>query len=266
MKYYSLLLLSLFSSTTFCQISGRYIGVVNNDNVTLILLQNGETISGTMTDSRQSYQVNGKLNANKIDAKAKENTLGITFQLSGYHENGQLYLDADLLLLGTVSRAFSTIFTKEGQVNNKNQNDLSITKPNHPTNSKANLPAALQGKSIDPNLIGTWKQTSSYSSGYGSDFYGSTSSFMAFNSDHTTSDMGSQANISGSNYSGQSGGLSQGRIVPNLWYYTEGKSIMFVFFNNGQYSTHKGGTYHIENGKMLFTQVNTNKNLLYYKQ
>jgi hypothetical protein len=258
MKHYLFLSLVTITNVAYGQITGEYSGYVNGDPVALLLQQNGVVLSGKMNDSQQAYTIDGKVTNNIIDAKAVEPTMGLTILLSGsLIDKNTLQLKGDLLIAGAKTPAFNTTLTR-----NNTSSDAASAAVNSTSTSR---PKELVGKTIDPNLLGRWRQESHYSSGYGSSFSGSTYSYLTFNPDHTMSDNGSAASISGSDYSGQSGGRSIPKIIPNVWYYTSGNLIMAVINNNGAILVEKMGTYYIENGKMLFTQANTQKKFLYYK-
>ncbi len=241
------------------QFNWMYNGSVNGDDVTIEALSKGNMVSGTMKDSKQTYQLTGQLNDNVFEGKAIESSLGITFKLVGIISENTLLLEAFLDNNGTFQNAFSATFYQmkmEAIIDNKNQNP-----------SASNLvPNEVANKPIDPLILGLWREESHYNSGYGDQsFSGSTYSYMTFNADHTMSDNGSQASMSGSNYSGNAGGQSTAKVIPNLWYYTTDGKVMAFINNNGQKLTTALGSYYIENGKMLFTQVNTGKKILYIK-
>jgi hypothetical protein len=260
-KYYLFLSLITALNITYGQVAGEYNGSVNGDPVSLSLQQNGSVLTGKMSDSHQTYTIDGKVTNNNIDAKAVEPTMGLTiFLIGSLIDNNTLQLKGDLLIAGVKTPAFNTTLTK------KNSSSPTSSAAVTSTSNSTSRPKELVGKTIDPNLIGRWRQESHYNSGYGSSFSGSTYSYLAFNPDHTMSDNGSSASISGSDYSGQSGGRSTPKIIANVWYYTSGNLIMAVINNNGTILIEKMGTYYIENGKMLFTQANTQKKFLYYKE
>jgi hypothetical protein len=268
-------ILTVLPALIYSQFSGIFHGIVNNDPIVLDLQQNGDAITGQMKDSKQTYIIDAKAIGHSFTGKAKEKSLGLTFHLKGDLTNNDLQLKADLDVFGLKSPAFNTLFTKQKNSNpavkNKGtaQAKSEVIENDNIENSSVSVnnpkaPSSLNGKSIDRELIGQWKQESHYNSGYGSDFSGSTYSYMSFNANHTMSDGGSQANISGSNYSGQSSDRTT-KIIPNVWYYTLGNKIIAVVSNAGKVTEGEMGTYFIKDGKMLFTQAKTNKKLLYYK-
>jgi hypothetical protein len=253
-------------NTLEAQNSGIYVGTVNGDIVTITLNQSGSSVNGSMKDSQQNYELNGSLVGNQFNATAVESNLGLKFYLTGNLQGDNLSMNAQLDLFGTMTPAFNTIFQKQNFNAQGSQHQELPTSPQVIQNANAEVTAILKNKNIDPYLIGNWREESHYSSGYGSDFSGVTYTYTSFNSDYTMSDRGSKATISGSNYSGQSGGSYNGNVIPNLWYYTEGNQIMAVVNNNGKIIQVPLGKYHIENGKMLFIQANTQKKILYYRE
>lgn len=263
MKYWFLFSFFLLKNyALMSQFTGIYVGQVNGDNVELNLNQDGSVLTGTMKDSKQTYMVSGTCNGYYMTAKAVEHSLSIVFILSGKLIEGGIAIDADLEYMGTKQKAFSTVLASTDPIN-----EVPPVPPSYEDNitKSPGLPEALNGKYIDPLLIGTWREESHYSSGYGSDFSGSTYSYFSFNNNHTLSNGGSQVNISGSDFSGSSGGQNSGAILPNIWYYNIGNKIMIYANTNGTRQTLELGQYYIENGKMLFTQTNTGKKTLYTK-
>jgi hypothetical protein len=257
--YFTLFLSSFISvSVLFSQFSGQYKGQVNGDQVHLDLIQKGNIIEGKMKDSKQTYTVKGNATDLQIKAKAFEEQLGLTFLIDGNLEGKNLTLNAQLEYNGSLQPAFQALLTKVSEPNSSK--DLTA----QPESVKG-LPKEVVGKYIDPLLLGLWRSESHYSSGYGSSFSGSTYSYMEFFKNYTLADHGSQVNISDSNYSGTTGTPNGSKPIPNLWYYTQGNKIMVYLTNNGNPLVTELGTYYIENGKMLFTQVNTGKKILYTK-
>lgn len=255
MKYYLSICFTSMLSVIYSQVTGDYTGTLNGDAISISLIQNGEILSGSMSDSRQNYAIDGRVINNVIDAKAVEPTMGLTIVLSGsLIDKNAIQLKGDLLILGIKTPSFNSTFTRKN-----------IVKQSVPNATSSVRPKELQGKAIDPNILGRWREESHYSSGYGSNFSGSTYTYLTLHADHTMSDDGSVATVSGTNYSGQSSGLGNSKIIPNVWYYTTGNIVMVVGNNNGNIITEKLGTYYIENGKMLITHANSQKKTLYYR-
>lgn len=260
MKIISLIAISLIPiSNVVCQFQGKYLGTIHGDPVVIEVTQVGNSVSGIMKDSQQSYSLTGSCINYVFEGKAIEAALGISFILMGQLSENAITLDGDIEMFGSRQDAFNGTFSK---VSNESPNINVITNNSVITN----LPPDVKSKPIDPRLIGTWKQESNYLSGYASDFYGSTNSYMSFNANHTMSDKGSQVIISGSNYSGNSGGQTTGKVIPNIWYYTEGNKIMIYTTENNLNQHLELGTYFIEDYKMLFTQANTGKKILYLRE
>ncbi len=257
-------IIMIFSLNTNAQVSGTYFSVVNGDNVEMELNEIDGQINGTMEDSKQEYTVVGTNKNGVLSLKASESTYGIVLFIQGKVVSQGIQMEADVDIYGVRQKAFSALFTKSENGNTNNQSVISNSS-NNVSIPKANAPAGLKGKSIDPAIIGVWREESHYSSGYGSNFSGSTYTYTGFNADHTMMQYGSKVTMSGENYSGSAGGIEGGQVMPNIWFYTENGKVMCIMNNNGQLITTPIGSYFIENGKMLFTQVNTNKKIIYYK-
>jgi hypothetical protein len=256
MKNITLLFISVFAFVhdAISQFSGTYTANVNGDHVEIILQQSGSTITGSMKDSQQSYSVAGTTSGNHIDAKSTESSYGIVIYLSGDLSGSSINMEGSMDLQGVRQPAFAVLFSKVGTTN-------SYSKPSTVTNNS--IASDVKDKAIDAAIVGLWREESHYNS---SGFSGSTYTYSSFNADHTMSNHGSQATISGADYSGNSGGQAAANVIPNIWYYTSAGKIWVYSLQNGQYTQAELGSYYIENGKMLFTQANTGKKILYYKQ
>jgi hypothetical protein len=243
------------------QYSWVMMGSVNGDQVIINASVNGSQVTGNMKDSQQNYDLSGKLTNNVFEGNATNASLGINFILYGQYSGDKLVLEAYLDNQGSKLKAFEATFYQAIP-----EAPMPSSEVFSSVGSNQSVPTEVKNKSIDPYIIGTWREESHYSSGYGDNaFSGSTYNYMSFNSDHTMSDNGSEAAMSGSNYSGNSGGQTTGKIIPNLWYYTSGGKIFVHIKTDGNPTIAEIGTYYIENGKMLFTQANTAKKILYTK-
>ncbi|MBK8698887.1 MAG: hypothetical protein IPN29_04855 [Saprospiraceae bacterium] len=254
MKHLTLLILTLVCHhAIWAQFTGTYAGTLNGDNIVMTLEQSDKRVTGQMKDSGQTYQIEATVANERLDGKAVDGTYGITFFLTGYLNAEGMEMDFDLDLGGYRQDAFIVMFQHSG----------ATTSQGAGTSQTGNKPDFLNKKQIDSALIGTWKNESFYSSGYGADaMSGGTVSYLSFNADGTMSDQGGGSSISGSYYSGNSGNDGGSGAVPNVWYYTEGKMI-YVFTNaGGQEQTVELGTYYIENGNLLITNAGGNKLLL----
>lgn len=263
MKQAFVLLIFLHSTLqhVHAQFNWLYYGKINGDNVTMVGNYQSGKILGTMEDSQQKYDLTATSLNGIFDGSAVNAELGIKFLLKGQFTGDILNLDGYISNFGTDQKVFSAVFEKAS---------LDIPSPSVvesiDVSKSAAIPYEVSTKSIDPLLIGKWREESHYSSGYGDQsFSGSTYNYMSFNSDHTMSDNGSEASMSGSNYSGTSGGQTSGKVIPNLWYYTFSGKIFVYIKTDGNPTIAEIGTYYIENGKMLFTQANTGKKILYTK-
>lgn len=228
------------------QFGGQYTAFFNGDNITLELKEKGQSLTGTMKDSQQNYAIKAEKNGQGFEGTAVDDKLGITFMITATASAQGIDMDFDVDYEGSRTDAFLVNFVKEGKEKNT-----------------ANEGGKKSKKPIDKRIVGQWKHESFYSSGYGSDgMSGSNTQYLAFNEDGTMTDMGNQASISGSNYSGNSGKGSGNGTVSNVWYYTQGNQIIVYTMVNGAEQEMPMGTYYIEDGKLLITQANGEKLLL----
>ena len=246
------------------QWSGTYTATINGDLATLTLQQNGAVINGTLTDAGQRYEVLAEAlagNANQMTGTAREASMGITFELSADRRKEGIYVIGQLSILGTLQPGFEALFVA---VKAAGSPSGSVSSATHAIADSKTLPSAMQGRKLDPRLVRRWREESHYNSGYGSDFSGSTVSYMRINADHTMSNEGSEASISGSDYSGRSSSGQVSEVVQDLWLYTEGKRLMICVRKDGKYEHAHLADYFIENGKLLLTDPRTGKRQLYY--
>jgi hypothetical protein len=268
MKKYTIAFIFIVSCLICLQAQYNWVlgGNVNGDFVTIRASTKEGKVTGVMEDSKQSYELTGTLIGSIFEAKASNTSLGITFLLIGRYSNNTLNIDGYIDNSGTNQKAFTASLVQAIADGMSDQSQTHQKESETSTSQTSSAPSAVESKTIDPLIIGLWKEESHYNSGYGDQaFSGSTYSYMTFNRDHTMSDNGSQATMSGSNYSGNAGGQATAKVIPNLWYFTSNGKIMVYLTENGQQLTTELGSYYIENGKMLFTQVNTGKKILYTK-
>lgn len=242
----SLLVLIMCVLPLFGQFSGKYSSFFNGDNIRLELKQKDKLITGTMTDSQQNYMIAAEKIAAGFEGTAKDDKIGITFLVTGNLTPDGLDIDFDVEYEGSRTDAFLVNFVKEGKEKNT-----------------ASEGGKKGKKPIDKRIIGQWKHESFYSSGYGADaMSGSNVQYLSFNEDGSMTDMGNEASISGSNYSGNSGKGSGNGTVSNVWYYTKGNQIIVYTLVNGAEQETPMGTYYIEDGKLLIMATNGEKMLL----
>jgi hypothetical protein len=229
---------------------GTFIGTTNGDRVVLHLKNNSPTtLSGTMTDSQQTFTIAADINGNHLTGTAYEKTFNLTFQMAGTLKENQLTLTFVTVISGQ-THTMSIDFQKQSST---------ATSSNVPSTTPQYKPP--KGK-IDPQLVGLWVNTQMYSSGYGSNaMSGTTSSSLAFNADGTMSDGGSSASISGSNYSGNTG-TSASKTIEGVQWYAENNNIYLVLTENGKTETVLLGRYYIEGTSLLITAQNGEKKLL----
>lgn len=249
-------------SSAFCSLSlaqnpfiGTYTGVLNGDNIKLILQTSANnTLVGKMTDSQQVYEVNATSNGSKMNGTAVEKTYNLTFQLNGTLKDNHLLMNMTIEILGQ-KQDMQVDFTRQGT-----SSSASKVAEQAPQYNKPKMPSS--GK-IDPNLVGKWVSEQHYNSGSGDNFFGSSSTqSLIFFADGSLSDGGSSVSVSGSNYYGNSSDKGQPTSLPNVSWYVQNQHIFIIGSENGQAQTVDLGKYYIENGAMLITGNNGKKLLL----
>lgn len=232
---------------------GTFKGQLNGDNLTMNLQNNGgNKLTGQLKDSYQTYAVNAAADGTKITGTAVEKTLGLTFVMNGQLSGSQLNLKMTITVLGQSQTSDVTMY--------KNGATASTAAPakSNDVKTTAKFPS---GATHDRNLVGTWKKSETYNSGYGDNFMGSSfEQSMIFFADGSMADGGSRASMSGSNYSGSSQGGAQ--ATPNLYWYNIGNQLYLYSTENGANQSVHLGKYYIENGAMLITGTNGKKLLL----
>lgn len=239
-----------FSPLVFGQdFSGQYFGQYNGDNVHLTLESAGQNQwTGLMKDSGQEYNVTASNKGNNLKGIANCVALGVSFDLTG-QLNGSV-LDMKMNFMGL---EMAVVFTKSGG----NAPSASATK-------SSAMPTLPSGAQHDPKLIGTWMQQENYNSGAGMDGYFSSNSYLAFNSDGTLTDLGSETMVGSNSGSGRSSNGGSG-VVPGVKWYTEKNGLFLVATDGVKTETARLGKYYIENGALLITADNGTK-VLYYKK
>jgi hypothetical protein len=257
-SFFSILILSPISLMSQNGFVGKYTGQVNGDNIEMTLQNNGQnTLVGNMKDSQQSYVVNASTDGNKLTGTAIESTMGLTFVLDGTLNANQLPMKMTIEVDGQ-SNTMLVLFTKQGFVS---QPTTSAPPPDNLGTGQYSKQKVPAGATNDPNLVGNWVKEEHYRSGYGSDaMSGSFSQSMILFANGSVSDGGSRAGVSGSTYSGSSEGGAQ--VLPNVLWYNVGNQLYLQGTENGQTQTVHLGKYYIENGKMLITGTNGNKQFL----
>lgn len=258
------LLSALLTTVSLRAQSNDYYATVNGDAATLHLVQTGAALSGWLSDSQQRFEINGTTTKEGFSATAQEPSLGVTMQLDARRQEGGYYVVAQLRFLGTLQPAFEALFLPKGGSPARSSTGASSTTSSQSRAPSPGAPAVLSSKRLDPALVRTWREEHHYSSGYGSDFSGSTYTYLRVNADHTLSELGGAANMQGENYSGQSSGAEGSGTIPNYWVYTDGKRLMACAVVNGAVQHEQLGEYFIENGKLLITESGSGKRRLYY--
>ena len=233
-------------------LAGNYSASFNGDDLYLSLEKNsGNTYGGIMKDSYQTYTVALTAAGTRITGTAKESTLGLEFKITGQMQGDQLPLHFTIEVAGE-SNSMDIVFVREGSASMRGFN-------NDVQPSALVLPAGAQHPQ---EVVGTWAKDELYQSGAGDNYMGSSfSQSMTFLPDGRLSEGGSNANISGSNYSGHSSGQGGG-IIPGAAWYTIGNQLYLMFTENGQTQNVALGKYYVEGNNMLLTASDGEKILL----
>lgn len=233
-------------------VAGHYTASLNEDPLTLILeQQSGDTYTGTMKDSYQTYTMNLRRSGNMITGTATEASLGLQFEVSGQIQGVQLPLRFTVDFMGEKT-TMDIAFSKTGPV-------ASPVSGGPPSLSDIVFPSDATHPG---EIMGTWAKEEMYQSGYGDNFMGAGfTQSMTFLPNGRLADGGSAAYMSGSHYSAQSGGQGDG-VIPGLAWYTIGNQIYLLAMENGQTQTLHLGKYYVENNHMLITGNNGEKILL----
>ena len=249
----TLLFCALMSITTsMAQWSGTYYGTVNGDNVMMTLKQVENSVTGTMKDSYQHFDISGTVSGETFTGIATEHSLQLEFQLNALKKGDLLDCKLSIEVLGNTSETPFTV-QKEAEKSNESIAKSTAVTSAIPFPSGATFPSALVGK---------WTQNESYNSGSGDNFMGANfSQSMTFYNDGTLSEGGSSASMSGSNYSNQSSGGGSGKLDGVGWYAKQ-KNFYLIVFNNGAWQSVHVGTWYAENNHLLITSTNGEKLLL----
>ncbi|WP_130733931.1 hypothetical protein [Flavobacterium sp. J27] len=253
-QFLCLWIATLFMScqnTTQAQMEGNYIGEINGATITLSLKkQSKNDYVGTMQDEQQTYAISAKIVDNCLKGNAVENNLQINIILSGCLQSNQIDMSFDFSNVG-LAQTQNVLFTKQDNYNSK-------TTPSQNTS----FSQKSSNKERDLNLVGLWKQEQLYNSGSGDNYFGgSFTQKVIFYADGSIADGGSQATMSGSDYSGNSSSGSGGKASGVNWS-TQNKHLFITVTQNGQTQTVDAGKYYVENDKMLITSQNGGKTLL----
>ena len=247
-------IVTLFMSchnTTQAQMEGNYTGAINGATITLSLKKQGDdNYVGTMQDEQQTYAVTAQKEGNCLKGNAVENNLQINIIVSGCLQNNQIDMSFDFSNVG-LAQTQKVLFTKNGSQNTKVVSNQKTATTQNSSNTERDL-----------NVAGVWKQEQLYNSGSGDGFFGgSFTQKVVFYNDGGIADGGSQATMSGSDYSGSSSS-GYGTKAPGVSWSTQNKHLFITVTQNGQTQTVDVGKYYVENGKMLITSQNGTKTLL----
>lgn len=246
---FCLIMTAISAQTSSDPLSGNYTGFYNGDNISLVLVSpTANVYTGTMNDSYQTYAMQLTMNGRTLTGTATESSMGLVFQVKGNAPENQLNLNFQIVIEGTKAE-MDIAFTKQGKV----------SAGNAASQSTMQLPANAEHPAA---LIGTWTKEELYQSGYGDNYMGGGfSQSMTFLANGQVAEGGSNAYISGSNYSGQSSGTANGVVAGVLWY-TQGNQLYLLVTENGVTQAIHLGKYYIEGQNMLITGTNGEKILM----
>ncbi len=207
--------------------------------------------AGQMADSYQTYIVQLIKTGTKVTGTATETSLGLQFDIKGQVDGRKLSLTFTIELNGE-KNTMDLTFLKDGDAPQQTPDDDTV------------IPALVfpSGATHPANVAGTWVKEDTYQSGYGDAYMGAGfSTMMTFLPDGHVAEGGSQAYISGSNYSGQSSGQGSG-AVPGLGWYVIGNVFYLQVTDSGKTRNIPIGTYYVEGNNMLITASSSEKLLL----
>jgi hypothetical protein len=234
-------------------LEGHYSATLNGDRIRLDLLHEGGSIyTGKMDDSYQSYVVHLELTGTKVTGQAIENSLGLTFEVTGTFQGSALPLNFSFEFNGE-KNSMDVMFAKASS------SEAPIETGSNNTSPDLVFPA---GATHPADLVGTWMKEELYQSGYGDGYMGAGfSQKMTFFPDGHVAEGASSSYISGSYYSGQSFGDGDG-VIPGLAWYTIGKVFYIQLTENGKTQHIPLGTYYVEGNNMMITASSGDKLLL----
>ena len=234
---------------------GKFSGEVNGDPAVMDLFSDGvNKVKGTLHDSEQNFDLAGDVTGNRMALDAVEKKLGMTFVLLGELKGNSAELKLMIELNGQMNET-SFVLTKQST------NNVKIGTPKT-TSTGITYKQLPMGSKLDPKIVGKWTKNETYNSGSGSNFMGANfSQSLVFLADGSLAEGGSNASMSGSNYSGQSSGNGNSELEGISWY-VKGTKLYLSIEQNGQKQEVPLGKYFIENNNMLITGENGEKLLL----
>lgn len=249
----SQLLFILVNSSSIAQWTGEYLGTLSGDKIHLKLTQTGHKITGTLTDSQQSFDVFGEIEGNRFAGEANEERLGLNITLLIEKKDQSLNCILAFEYLGEITETPFTLTKIDSSANLTSELSDKTISSNIPFPSQAAFPSSI---------IGRWTKNESYNSGYGDNFMGANfSQSMSLNADGTVSEGGSSASMSGSFYSGQTNSYGEKKVEGLGWYTMNNQLYLFVF-HEGKWQSVLLGRWYVEANNMLITGINGEKLLL----
>lgn len=248
-----LFLFILINNLCSAQWAGEYTGFLSGDPLKLTLIQSGQKLSGQLSDSRQSFDLTGDIQGNRMAGEARERSLGLKFGLLMEKQGNTLKCKLLVEFAGESSEIAFTLnrLNTDPQTESKAGNALPKTKIPFPAG--AVFPSELAGK---------WTKNESYNSGYGDNFMGANfSQSMSLHEDGSISEGGNSANISGSNYYGQSSNTEVNKIEGLGWYAID-KQLYLIVLHEGSWQSVHLGRWYVEENNLLITASSGEKLLL----
>ena len=240
------LLLAATTPVLASSVAGSYQGMLSGEPVALQLQQDGHRISGTLSDTTYSYELEATVDGLRLSGRAIQPELGLIVTLEGPIRPDGLDLNISLTLLGQTATE-RVWFSRRGTARGSDREQA------------ADAPRAAPSGQRDPAMIGHWVHEELYNSGSGADFMGtSNTQSMVLLADGRIANGGSAVHMGGSNYSGYSSDAG-GDVVAGASWSTRDQHLWFSEDATGQQVDL--GRYFVENGRLLLTGNNGQKML-----
>ncbi len=231
-------------------VAGDYRGMLSGEPVALQLQQDGHRITGTLSDTTYSYELEASVQGQRLSGRAIQPELGLVVMLDGPIRAEGLDLNISLTLLGQTATE-RVWFSRRDSARGSNREQATDS------------PRAAPSGQRDPAMIGHWVHEELYNSGSGADFMGTSSTqSMVLLADGRIANGGSAVHMGGSNYSGYSSDAG-GDVVAGASWSTRDQHLWFSEDATGQQVDL--GRYFVENGRLLLTG-NNGKRMLFTRR
>lgn len=209
---------------------GRFKGSRNNISATANLRVEGGRLSGTITMNGQPAEVDGDVEGDETWGRLTDKSTGKKYKYDGYIEDDELVisiqfpeLNDEKIKLVMKKETGSTV--KKGQKNSKRE--------------------------IDPDVVGTWKNTEILGGGYGSESM-TNESFMEFREDGTCISWAGQSSGPGYYREEDRSNAQQGE------WYTDGNQLFFIDPSSGEEAS---TNYSVNESGLLMSNGGNNKKI-----